>query len=155
MSQFGSVSAPSSPPTYNRIMWTPYSTLDTFNGSNSIMSSTIYSTVNQEADLSSLIPYEAIDDANSLTTVPVADTTSSENIDSYQSVDRVDTTTLTSFGFTDELLATLAPAFENIQVPLCQSTSQIWFPPDCLDLENWDLNVTPDDTRFSLTVGDL
>jgi hypothetical protein len=57
----------------------PYS-LDTSEGPNSIISSTIGSTEHREADLSPLIFYEPVDDVNSLTATPVADTTYSENI---------------------------------------------------------------------------
>lgn len=137
-------------------MWTPYSTLGSKN-SNSVIANTPDSTEHQEADLPSLIlyePYGPIDDANSLTTAPSTNTGSSENIDNYQSLDRVETATFGSF-FTDELLTNLTPAFENTQVPLCESTSQIWLPSDSLDLENWGLDVSPDDNRFSITVGDL
>ena len=62
----------------------PYS-LDTSEGPNSIISSTIDFTEHRETDSSPLIFYELVDDVNSLTAAPVTDTTYSENMNNYQS----------------------------------------------------------------------
>ena len=83
-----------------------------------------------------------MDDASILTTAPTA---SSKHMENYHLVDGHDPNTLfASFGFADDSIASLTPVFENMQVPLDDPTSQMWFPPDFFNLEDWDLNVRPD-----------
>lgn len=97
-----------------------------------------------------------MDDANPSTAAPVTDTALSQNMGNYHPVDEIDAAALlASYGFTDEMLASLTPVSEGVQGPLGESTSHMWLPSGSLNMEDWDLNVCPDNDTFSFTVGDL
>lgn len=127
MDKFGNTSARCSPPPYDHVVWTPpYPSADTSKGSDPKNSGTIDCTEHNTniPSPASYSLYEPVDDANSATTAPIANSTSLEDMNNCHGVDS--TAFLASIDFTDEVLASLIPASESAQVPLGDSISQMW-----------------------------
>lgn len=129
-------------------MWTPYSAADTSTSLEPIVPGIVGYTGHE--DLSSLSFFESVpvNDPYSFTTAPVTDATWSENTNNYYHP--VDLAPFTSYGFTEDFIASLAPTSEDMQVPLGESTSHMWLPSGTSNLEGWDFN---NNFMFSSTLG--